>query len=136
MSTEKLHNLKVENYVLFSGHIEDLSLETASHIALRDFSKEVREEPGYIGIFATNKQKTKKTPGSWNIKRLLLVKEKAESQVNEFSTFLCMGRCRMLIEIISLICTLAIWGPYPALSILNTRRVHRGGVGRLWLLMA
>ena len=27
MSTEKMHNLKFENYVLFGGFIEDLSLE-------------------------------------------------------------------------------------------------------------
>ena len=34
--------------------------EMASHIALRDFSKEVREELGYTGVFAkTNKQTNK-----------------------------------------------------------------------------
>ena len=40
-------NLKVENYVLFGR------LEAASQIALRDCSKDVREGPGYIGVFAT-----------------------------------------------------------------------------------
>ena len=58
-----MHNLKVENYVLFGRHTEDLSPGAASQIALRDLSKEVKEEPVYIGGFAkknTNKQ-TKKT---------------------------------------------------------------------------
>ena len=63
-----MHNLKVENSVLFSRHTEDLSQETASQIALRDCSEDVREEPGYLGHFA------RKT-GSQNIKRSLLIKE-------------------------------------------------------------
>ena len=32
---------------------ENLSPDTASQIALRDGSKEVMEEPGCIGVFAT-----------------------------------------------------------------------------------
>ena len=35
-------------------------------------------------------------PGSQNIKRLLLIKNNQISQVNKFSTFLCMGRCKSL----------------------------------------
>ena len=35
---------------------------TASQIALRDCSEEVREEPGYIGVFAKTKQNKQKTP--------------------------------------------------------------------------
>ena len=31
---------------------EDLNGETASQIALRDCSEKVREEPGYVGVFA------------------------------------------------------------------------------------
>lgn len=64
-----MHGLKVENYILFSGHMEDLTWQTASQIALRDCFKELREEPGYIGVFATKKQviRTSKT--------LLLIKE-------------------------------------------------------------
>ena len=46
-----MHNLKVENSVLFSRHTEDLSQETASQIALRDCYKEVREKSEYIGSF-------------------------------------------------------------------------------------
>lgn len=47
---KKKQNLEVENDVLFSGLAEDLSQETASRIALRGSSEEVREEPGYILI--------------------------------------------------------------------------------------
>ena len=43
---KKMHNLKAENYVLFSEYTEDLSRETASQRALRDYSKEIKEEPG------------------------------------------------------------------------------------------
>ena len=37
-----MHNLKVENYVLFIGHTEELSPQ----IALKDCSEEVKKEPG------------------------------------------------------------------------------------------
>ena len=63
--------------------------EAASQVALRDCSKGVREELGYIGDL-------QQKPGRWNIKRLLLIKENKTSQVNAFSTFLCMGRCKSL----------------------------------------
>ena len=33
-------------------------------------------------------------PGSWSMKRLLLIKENQVSQVKEFSAFLCMGTCK------------------------------------------
>ena len=51
----------------------------ASQIALRDYSKDLREEPGYTGILA-GKKKTMKL----NIKRLLLITKKQTSQVNDF----------------------------------------------------
>ena len=57
---QKKHNLKVENYVLFRRLAGDLSPEDS-------------KEPGYIGVFA------KKNPGSWNTKRLLLIKEKTNN---------------------------------------------------------
>ena len=47
-----MHNLKVENYVLFKNITEYYSLETESQIALRNCFKEVREEPDYVGVFA------------------------------------------------------------------------------------
>ena len=52
MTDLKKCNLKVENYVLFSRLAENLALKTASQIALRDCSEEVREEPVYIGVSA------------------------------------------------------------------------------------
>lgn len=51
-----------------------------------DYSKEVREEPGYTGIFV----KTKKKTGSQTIKRLLLIKQIQISRVNEVVLF-CVG---------------------------------------------
>ena len=59
MSTEKnKHNIKDDNYVLLSGLIENTAQETASQIPLRDWSREVREELGYIGVFAINQSST------------------------------------------------------------------------------
>ena len=53
----KKHNLKVENYVFLLGDkTEDLSLEDSAQIALRDCSENVREEPGYIGVFGGKKE--------------------------------------------------------------------------------
>ena len=76
---------------------------------MRDCSEGVREEPAHIGVFAKTKTETKH-PGSMNIKRLLLIKEKQTFHVNEFSRFLCMGKMQEsgLIEIIPLVCTLTI----------------------------
>jgi len=37
--------------------------------------------------------------GSLIIKRLLVIKENQISQVKEFSTFLCMGRCKTLVSL-------------------------------------
>ena len=52
---KKKHNLKVVSYVLFGHLTEDYSLGTASQIALRNYFKEVREEPRYIGVIAEKK---------------------------------------------------------------------------------
>jgi len=57
-----MHNLKVENYDLFSGISEDLSPEDSLSDSSEGLLAEVREKPGYI-----------EKPGSWNIKRLLLI---------------------------------------------------------------
>ena len=53
---KNMHNLQVENYVLLNGLTEDLS-PGYSLSALRDCSKEVREEPGYIGVLLLIKEK-------------------------------------------------------------------------------
>ena len=47
-----MHNLKVENYVLFGL----LPRKAASQIALRNSSKEVREESGYIEVLLEKKK--------------------------------------------------------------------------------
>ena len=63
--------------------------------------KEVRERSQVI-------QCLQQRAGSLNIKWLLLIKENQIFQVKEFSTFLCMGRCKSrLTEIIPFICTSA-----------------------------
>ena len=61
---KRMHNLKIENYIR-----QTLNWEAASQRALRDSSKEVTDEPGRIGIFATK-------IGSWSIK--MLIKEKLD----------------------------------------------------------
>ena len=49
-----------------------------------------------------------------NIKKSLLIKENQLSQVEEFSAFLCMGRCNsQLTEVISFICISVTQGQYP-----------------------
>ena len=55
-----MHSLKVENYILFGGLTEDVSLGYRLSESSEELSKEVREEPRYIGDFA-NKQTNKKT---------------------------------------------------------------------------
>ena len=47
---KKKHNLKVENYVLFSELTEDCSTDSS-----RYYFKEVRGMPEYIGVFAREK---------------------------------------------------------------------------------
>ena len=65
------HNLKVENYVLFSMHTEDLTPGDSLSDSSGDCSKEVREKPGYIGVLATKIKYS-------DIIRLLLIKEKQD----------------------------------------------------------
>ena len=55
------------SYVLFEDITEDYSPEITSQIILRDYSKEVSEEPGYIAVFAFKKS------CSWTSRRLLLI---------------------------------------------------------------
>ena len=71
--------------------------ETASQITLRDCSEEARREARIYRSFCN------KRPGSQNIKGLLLRKENQMSQVKEFSAFLCMGRCKSLGSLKSLL---------------------------------
>ena len=71
--------------VLFRELIEDWSLS----VALRKCSKEVREGPGWIGVFAEKKKAT-------YFKRSLLITKNQTSQVNDFITCNCIVRCRRL----------------------------------------
>ena len=50
---QKKHKLRVDNSVLFGKLSEDFKPGAAFQIALRDLSEEVKEEAGYIGVFAT-----------------------------------------------------------------------------------
>ena len=91
---------------------EELNPDTASQIALRDCSVEARGRPGYMSF--CNKDQVVRTS-----KESLLIKENQISQVKEFSSFSMYGKMQEsgLTEIIPLICTSAIWGQYPVLSL-------------------
>ena len=105
-----MHNLKAENGVLFGRQNWGLKRRIQPQRALRDWSLEVWEEPGYRGVFPQR-------PGSQNIKRLLLIKENQTSQFSEFSPFLRMGRRKSgLTDVIPLMCTSASWARCPGLS--------------------
>ena len=93
---KKKHNIKAENYVLFGIFSEDLSLEDS----LSDHSEGLLQKgKGEARIYRSFcKTTTTKKTGSRNIKKLLLIKENQTSQVNEFSAFLCMQRCKSLAQ--------------------------------------
>ena len=56
-----MKNLKAENYIIWWIFQRPQAWEADSEIALRDYTGEVGEEPGYIGIFATkNKENIKR----------------------------------------------------------------------------
>ena len=57
----KTYNPKVATYVLFRELTEDCSPGDSPQIALRNYSEEVREEPGYRGVFAGEKKKCSQT---------------------------------------------------------------------------
>ena len=129
---KKMHNLKFESYIFIQQIFWGLQAQdTVSQIRLRNCPKEARGGAGYRGVFATNKR-----PGSRNIKRLLLIKENQISPIEEFSTFLCMGRCKSLGSLKSF-----LWYA-PQLSrasilcflIPSLLRVHCWGGCRSWLL--
>ena len=85
---KKKHNLKVENYVLFSRFSEDLSPEDS----LSDCSEGLlRRGQGGTRIYRgfCNKNQVVGTSKDY-------VKENQTSQVNEFSIFLGMERCKGL----------------------------------------
>lgn len=91
---EKMHNLNITGYVLFKDLTEDnMAREAVSQVALRNYSNEVREEPGYTGIFA---EKKKKKTCSQTSKDDRLLRKNKTSEVKDFSTFLFMRGCKIL----------------------------------------
>ena len=107
-----LSSLGHHNYVLFHGKKLRTSVwDTDSQVALRNYSKEVREEPRYTGISATN-------TGIQNIKILLLLKKNQTSQVTQCNAFLCIRKCKMLGYLGSISCV----------SLQSLLRVHCRGV--------
>ena len=85
LSTKKIHNLKVENYVLFGGLMENYS----SQIALRNFKRSKEAASMYRSFCWKNKHVVEHQKMTANHK-------KQTSQVNDFSASLCMGRCKSL----------------------------------------
>ena len=90
----KMHNLKVENDVVFEEVLKTIAWETLSQMALRNCSKEVVEETGYIGTFIENK--TKKTKCKVKHQKITSNHKKPDTQMNDYSAFLHMGRCKNL----------------------------------------
>ena len=68
--------------------VKGLSLGRSLSDSSEGGSEEVREEPGYLRVFATKTRELEL--------QKITVKENQTSQVNEFSTFLCKGRCKSL----------------------------------------
>ena len=58
-----MHKLKVKNDIVFEEVLKTIAWETLSQLALRNCSKEVVEETGYIGTFTENKTKENKMYG-------------------------------------------------------------------------
>ena len=86
---KKWTTLKLRIILYLVDKPKNLSQKTASQIVLIDCPGEERQEPEYIGVL-------QQKPGNSHIKRLLSVKENQASQRNDFSTFLCRGRCKSL----------------------------------------
>ena len=122
---KKMNCLKVENCVWFGKLFEDSSPCKAAFHTLLDCSQQVREDLGYRG----KQEFLQQRPSSQNIKRLLLIKENQISQVNGFSPFLWLGRCKSLGSLKSFH-WYAPWpcrGSVPLCVILSPLGVHRWG---------
>ena len=122
---KKMHCLKLENCVWFGRLFEDSSPCKAAFHILLDCSQQVREDLGYRG----KQEFLQQRPSSQTIKRLLWIKENQISQVNEFSPFLWLGRCKNLGSLKSFH-WYAPWpsrGSVPLCAILSPFGVHRWG---------
>ena len=91
---KNIHNLKVENNVLFSGNFRYFKPKR-QHLKWPwdNCSKEARGGARLYRSFAT---KGRESEHLNKITIVLLIKENQITQVKEFSTFLCMGRCKSL----------------------------------------
>ena len=118
-----LSSLGHHNYVLFHGKKLRTSVwDTDSQVALRNYSKEVREEPRYTGVSATN-------TGIQNIKILLLLKKNQTSQVTQCNAFLCIRKCKMLGSLNPFFNVyLSYLGSISCVSLQSLLRVHCRGV--------
>ena len=87
-----MHNLKVENDVLFGALQRPVSLGYSHVESSEKLFKEVREEPEFVGVFA-GKKKTNHVVGR---QKMTANHKKQTSQVNNFSAFLRMGRGKSL----------------------------------------
>ena len=86
-----MYNLKVENYVLFGGLTEDLSQGYSISDSFEGLFQRRKGGSRINRSFCGGKKNQNRLS---NIKRLLLITLKIQtSQVNEFSAFLCMGKC-------------------------------------------
>ena len=79
---KNVHNLKVESYSVRSFRTSSLGGSNSNNPE----RTALRSQGGVL----------QQRAGSQNIKSLLVIKENQISQVKEFSTFLCMGRCKSL----------------------------------------
>ena len=89
LTEEKKHNLKVENYALFGTLLRTIGWVQPLR-ALRGWSKEEREEPRYASFLLGEKKSHMSNVKDYNHTKKQLF------QVNDFSAFLYMGRCKNL----------------------------------------
>ena len=88
LSIEKeMHNPKSSIKFYLGNLPRNIAWESASQTALSNCSKEVREESGYIVIFAGEKMYL-------NIKKLLLITK--NRTLEDFIACLCIGRYKCL----------------------------------------
>ena len=92
---KKMHNLNVENYVLF----EDITIawKTASQITLEELFRRNKGGARIYKFFLLGNKKIKQTNKKKTCSKTseIIANHKAyTSQVDGFSTSLCMGRCK------------------------------------------
>lgn len=75
----------------FIWGITETSAREAVSVARRDCSREVREGPGYKGVFCWEKN-----PHVFKHQKITTDYKKQTPRVNDFSSFLCMGRFKSL----------------------------------------